>query len=82
MPPSHSCADEMSLLMQVNMHGMEKAESALLKLQGAQSIGQQECTQPVITGGCESTKREVQSGNSSMSSKCGLLYLELAVTLS
>lgn len=68
--------------MQVNVPGMEKAQSALLKLQGAQSTGQQECTQPVITGGCESTKREVQSGNSGMSSKCGLLCLVLAVTLS
>lgn len=72
----------MSLLMQVNVPSMEKAQSTLLKLQGARSTGQQECAQPVITGGCESTKREVQFGNSGMSSKCGLFCLALAMPLS
>lgn len=73
----------MHLTITVNVPGLEEPQRALLMLGEAHSTGQQECTQRVIAGpGCESTKGEVQSGNSGMRFKYGLPCLMLAVTLS
>ena len=57
---------------------MVKVQRALLALRGSPSVPSGQ-----ITGsGCESTKREVQPGNSGMRFKCGLPSLRPAVTLS